>query len=36
MNYPTLLGDESLEELEKGFVRQNLPFSDLFYKHSVI
>ncbi len=36
MNYPILLGDSSPEELAKDFARQNLPFSDRFYKHSVI
>src|SRR6266571_9015239 len=36
MKYPNLLGGSSLEELEKGYARRNLPFSDRFYKRSVI
>src|SRR5258706_20429 len=35
-NYRILLDDSSLEELAKDFARQNLPFSDRFYKCSVI
>src|SRR5216683_2926944 len=36
MKYPNLLGDSLLEEFAKDFAHLNLPFSDRFYKRSVI